>query len=67
MHWPRCDPRARCVPGAASPASGAAASSGHLAPALVDHHFLFHGAPIPDDVLTGIVDDILLPLVTGST
>jgi AcrR family transcriptional regulator len=37
-----------------------------LAPALVDHHFLFHGAPIPDDVLTGVVDDILLPLLTGS-
>lgn len=34
-----------------------------LAPALVDHHFLFHGAPIPDEVLTGIVDDILLPLL----
>ena len=37
-----------------------------LAPALVDHHFLFHGAPIPDEVLTGIVDDVLLPLLTGS-
>jgi AcrR family transcriptional regulator len=35
-----------------------------LAPALVDHHFLIHGAPIPDDMLTGIVDDILLPLLT---
>jgi hypothetical protein len=35
-----------------------------LAPALVDHHFLFHGAPIPDEVLTGIVDDILVPLLT---
>lgn len=35
-----------------------------LAPALVDHHFLFHGAPIPDDVLTGIVDNILLPLLS---
>jgi len=35
-----------------------------LAPALVDHHFLFYGAPIPDDVLTGIVDTILLPLVS---
>jgi AcrR family transcriptional regulator len=35
-----------------------------LAPALVDHHFLFHGAPIPDDVLTAIVDNILLPLLT---
>lgn len=36
-----------------------------LAPALVDHHFLFHGAPIPDDLLTGIVDNVLLPLLTG--
>jgi len=35
-----------------------------LAPALVDHHFLMHGAPIPDDVLTGIVDNLLLPLLT---
>jgi hypothetical protein len=35
-----------------------------LAPALVDHHFLMLGAPIPDDVLTGIVDNILLPLLT---
>jgi hypothetical protein len=36
-----------------------------LAPALVDHHFLFHGAPIPDEVLTAIVDDILLPLLAA--
>ncbi len=35
-----------------------------LAPALLDHHFLVHGTPIPDDVLTGIVDDVLLPLLT---
>jgi AcrR family transcriptional regulator len=35
-----------------------------LAPALVDYHFLIHGAPIPDEVLTGIVDNILLPLLT---
>jgi len=34
-----------------------------LAPALVDHHFLVRGTPIPDDVLTGIVDNILLPLL----
>jgi len=34
-----------------------------LAPALVDHHFLIHGTPIPDEVLTGIIDDILLPLL----
>jgi AcrR family transcriptional regulator len=36
-----------------------------LAPALVDHHFLMHGAPIPDEVLTGIVDNVLLPLLTA--
>jgi AcrR family transcriptional regulator len=35
-----------------------------LASALVDHHFLFYGPPIPDEVLTGIVDDVLLPLLT---
>jgi AcrR family transcriptional regulator len=35
-----------------------------LAPALLDHHFLMHGTPVPDDVLTGIVDNILLPLLT---
>ncbi len=38
-----------------------------LAPALVDHHFLMHGAPIPDEVLTGIVDNVLLPLLTAAT
>jgi AcrR family transcriptional regulator len=37
-----------------------------LAPALLDHHFLIHGAPIPDAVLTGIVDEILLPLLTSA-
>jgi AcrR family transcriptional regulator len=37
-----------------------------LAPALLDHHFLIHGAPIPDDVLTGIVDNVLLPLLTAT-
>jgi len=37
-----------------------------LAPALVDHHFLMHGAPIPEEVLTNIVDDILLPLLTST-
>jgi hypothetical protein len=35
-----------------------------VAPGLVDHHFLIHGAPIPDDVLTGMVGNILLPLLT---
>jgi AcrR family transcriptional regulator len=38
-----------------------------LAPALVDHHFLMHGAPIPDEVLIRIVDNILLPLLTATT
>jgi AcrR family transcriptional regulator len=38
-----------------------------LAPALVDHHFLMHGAPIPDEVLTRIVDNVLLPLLTATT
>lgn len=38
-----------------------------LAPALVDHHFLIHGAPIPDDVLTGIVDNVLLPLLRNTS
>jgi AcrR family transcriptional regulator len=38
-----------------------------LAPALVDHHFLMHGTPIPDEVLTGIVDNVLLPLLTAAT
>jgi AcrR family transcriptional regulator len=36
-----------------------------VAPALVDHHFLIHGTPIPDEVLTGIVDNVLLPLLTA--
>lgn len=36
-----------------------------LAPALLDHHFLMHGTPVPDDVLTGITDNVLLPLLTA--
>ena len=38
-----------------------------LAPALVDHHFLMHGTPVPDEVLTRIVDNVLLPLITAAT
>jgi AcrR family transcriptional regulator len=34
-------------------------------PALVLHHFLTHGPPVPDDILVDIVDEILLPLLTG--
>lgn len=37
-----------------------------VATALVDHHFLMRGTPIPDEVLTGIVDDVLLPLVSAA-
>ena len=36
-----------------------------VAPALVDHHFLIHGAPVPDEVLTGVVDEVLLPLLAA--
>lgn len=37
-----------------------------LAPALVDHHFLMRGAPIPDEKITSIVDNVLLPLLTAA-
>lgn len=37
-----------------------------VAPALVDHHFLMRGTPIPDETLVGIVDDVLLPLVAAA-
>jgi Transcriptional regulator len=30
--------------------------------ALLRYHFLFHGPPIPDRVITEIVDEVLLPL-----
>jgi hypothetical protein len=30
--------------------------------AMLRHHFLFSGPPIPDDVITEIVDEILVPL-----
>ena len=31
--------------------------------ALVRHHFLGHGAPIPDQVLVEIIDEVVLPLL----
>ncbi|MCW6006693.1 TetR/AcrR family transcriptional regulator [Micromonospora sp. CPCC 205371] len=37
-----------------------------VAPALIAHQFLTRGAPIPDEVLTSIVDEIVLPLVQRS-
>lgn len=32
-------------------------------PALLRHHFLVHGTPIPDYVVSDIVDEVVLPLV----
>ena len=32
-------------------------------PALPAHYFLRHGAPIPDEVITSIVDEIVLPVL----
>lgn len=34
-----------------------------LAPVLVSHHFLVHGAPIADGAIDGILDDIVMPLI----
>jgi AcrR family transcriptional regulator len=34
-----------------------------LGPSLLSHYFLVHGTPIPDDVVTEIVDEVVLPLV----
>jgi AcrR family transcriptional regulator len=34
-----------------------------VAPALLAHHFLTRGAPIGDEVLAEIVDEIVLPLI----
>ncbi|MPZ97343.1 MAG: TetR family transcriptional regulator [Propionibacteriales bacterium] len=36
-----------------------------VGPALLKQHFLVHGAPIPDQVLTEIVDEVVLPLVSS--
>ncbi|MCG5218703.1 TetR/AcrR family transcriptional regulator [Streptosporangium sp. KLBMP 9127] len=33
--------------------------------ALLRHHFLFNGAPVPDEVIVGIVDEVMLPLFTS--
>jgi AcrR family transcriptional regulator len=34
-----------------------------LAPALVSHHFLLHGAPIQDQTISDILDHIVMPLM----
>lgn len=36
-----------------------------VGPALLSNYFLINGAPIPDDVVAEIVDDVVLPLVTS--
>ena len=36
-----------------------------VAHALLRHHFLFNGTPIPDPVLIEIVDEVIVPLFTG--
>jgi len=34
-----------------------------LAPALVSHHFLLHGAPIENETLNDILDHVVMPLM----
>ncbi|BBG00513.1 MULTISPECIES: TetR/AcrR family transcriptional regulator [Pseudonocardia] len=34
-----------------------------VAPTMLRFHFLVHGAPVPDEVVTGIVDEVALPLL----
>jgi AcrR family transcriptional regulator len=34
-----------------------------VGPVLLRQHFMVHGAPIPDDLITRIVDEVVLPLV----
>jgi AcrR family transcriptional regulator len=36
-----------------------------VGPTLLRHHFLLHGAPVPDAVVVEIVDEVLLPLVAA--
>ena len=32
---------------------------------MLRYHFLFQGLPIPDTVIVGVVDDVMIPLLTG--
>lgn len=34
-----------------------------LAPILVSHHYLLHGAPVSDEVIADVLDDIVMPLI----
>jgi hypothetical protein len=33
---------------------------------MLRYHFLFQGLPVPDAVIVGIVDDVIVPLLTDS-
>ncbi|WP_158886819.1 TetR/AcrR family transcriptional regulator [Amycolatopsis anabasis] len=35
-----------------------------VAPALIAHEFILRGRPVPDETLTAVVDEVLLPLIT---
>lgn len=37
-----------------------------VGPAMLRQHFLFHGPPIPEDVVVDIVDEVLIPLFHSS-
>lgn len=37
-----------------------------VAPALVMHHFLLHGTPPPDELLTELVDQVVVPLTAAA-
>jgi hypothetical protein len=38
-----------------------------VGPAMLRYHFLFQGPPIPDKVIVGVVDDVMIPLLTGAS
>ncbi|MFG1612577.1 TetR/AcrR family transcriptional regulator [Nonomuraea wenchangensis] len=50
--------RGEVDPGAVTPRR---LDAGH---ALLRHHFLFNGTPIPDELVAQIVDEVLVPLLT---
>ncbi|MFI0419723.1 TetR/AcrR family transcriptional regulator [Spongiactinospora sp. 9N601] len=53
----RAEERGQARPGASEPMM---AKVGQI---MLRHHFLVHGAPVPDDVIVWIVDEVVLPLV----
>ncbi|MCX4096405.1 TetR/AcrR family transcriptional regulator [Nocardia sp. alder85J] len=57
--------RAEPLPGRSRPPGALPFRAGGAGPALILHHFLIYGAPVPDDVIADIVDGVALPLLTG--